>query len=140
MCSTSLLYKILPTRKTISYGAVLLSYRPRTKIPFFFCPIQVFNCAIFFTILHDKLYSFSIQDDRSTRFLCTTNYYIELTAWSLLRSCFIIRFVLSKTWANFALCLRWIISFLAYTYCILSQNITKKTNVLQSEEDYKCSF
>ena len=64
------------------------------KNSFFFCPIQVFNCAIFFTILQDKLYSFNIQDDRSTRFLCTTNYYIELTAWSLLRSCFIIRFVL----------------------------------------------
>ena len=93
MCSTSLLYKILPTRKTISCGAVLLSYRPRTKIPFF-CPIQVFNCAIFFTILQGKLYSFNIQDDRSTRFLCTTNYCIELTAWSLLRRCFIIRFVL----------------------------------------------
>ena len=61
----------------------------------FFCPIQVFNCAIFFfTILQDKLYSFYIQDDRNTRFLCTRNYCIDLTPWSLLRRCFIIRFVL----------------------------------------------
>ena len=30
----------------------------------------------FFTILQDKLRSFNIQDDRSTRFLCTTNYDI----------------------------------------------------------------
>ena len=31
----------------------------------------------FFTILQDKLHSFNIQDDRSTRFLCTTNYSID---------------------------------------------------------------
>ena len=31
----------------------------------------------FFTILQDKLLSFNIQDDRSTRFLCTTNCVIE---------------------------------------------------------------
>ena len=33
----------------------------------------------FFTILPDKLHSFNIQDDRSTRFLCTTNYSIDHT-------------------------------------------------------------
>ena len=31
----------------------------------------------FFTILQDKLHSFNIQDDQSTRFLCTTNYSID---------------------------------------------------------------
>ena len=31
----------------------------------------------FFTILQDKLLSFNIQDDRSTRFLCTTNCSID---------------------------------------------------------------
>ena len=31
----------------------------------------------FFTILQDKLHSFNIQDDRSTRFLCRTNYSID---------------------------------------------------------------
>ena len=31
----------------------------------------------FFTILQDILHSFNIQDDRSTRFLCTTNYSID---------------------------------------------------------------
>ena len=31
----------------------------------------------FFTILQDKLHSLTIQDDRSTRFLCTTNYRID---------------------------------------------------------------
>ena len=31
----------------------------------------------FFTILQDKLQSFNIQDDQSTRFLCTTNYSID---------------------------------------------------------------
>ena len=31
----------------------------------------------FFTILQDKLPSFNIQDDKSTRFLCTTNYSID---------------------------------------------------------------
>ena len=30
-----------------------------------------------FTILQDKLHSFNIQDDRSKRFLCTTNYSID---------------------------------------------------------------
>ena len=32
----------------------------------------------FFTILQDKLHSFNIQEDRNTRFLCTTNYSIDL--------------------------------------------------------------
>ena len=32
----------------------------------------------FFTILQEKLHSFNIHDDQSTRFLCTTNYSIEL--------------------------------------------------------------
>ena len=41
-----------------------LSYRPRTK------------CS-FLQFLQDKLHSFNIQDDRSTRFLCTTNYRIS---------------------------------------------------------------
>ena len=31
----------------------------------------------FFTILQDKLHSFIIQDDQSTRFLCITNYSID---------------------------------------------------------------
>ena len=31
----------------------------------------------FFTLLQDKLHSFNIQDDQSTRFLCTTNYSID---------------------------------------------------------------
>ena len=31
----------------------------------------------FFTILQDKLHSFNIQDDQSTRFLCTTNSSID---------------------------------------------------------------
>ena len=31
----------------------------------------------FFTIFQDKLHSFNIQDDQSTRFLCTTNYSID---------------------------------------------------------------
>ena len=31
----------------------------------------------FFTILQDKLHSFNIQGDRSTRFLCATNYGID---------------------------------------------------------------
>ena len=31
----------------------------------------------FFTILQYKLHSFNIQDDQSTRFLCTTNYSID---------------------------------------------------------------
>ena len=31
----------------------------------------------FFTILQDKLHLFNIQDDQSTRFLCTTSYSIE---------------------------------------------------------------
>ena len=30
-----------------------------------------------FTILQDKMHSFNILDDRSTRFLCTTNYGID---------------------------------------------------------------
>ena len=29
------------------------------------------------TILQDKLHSFNIKDDQSTRFLCTTNYSID---------------------------------------------------------------
>ena len=32
----------------------------------------------FFTILQDKLYSFNKQDDRTIRFLCKTNYGINL--------------------------------------------------------------
>ena len=32
----------------------------------------------FFTILQENLHSFNIHDDQSTRFLCTTNYSIEL--------------------------------------------------------------
>ena len=64
------------------------------KNSFFFVLFKCLIVQFFFTILQDKLYSFNIQDDRSTRFLSTTNYYIELTAWSLLRRCFIIRFVL----------------------------------------------
>ena len=32
----------------------------------------------FFTILQDNLYSFNNQDDGSTRFLCKTNYGIDL--------------------------------------------------------------
>ena len=31
----------------------------------------------FFTILQDKSHSFNFQGDRSTRFLCTTNYRID---------------------------------------------------------------
>ena len=31
----------------------------------------------FFTILQDRLHSFNIQDDRSTRFFCKTNYRID---------------------------------------------------------------
>ena len=31
----------------------------------------------FFTILQDKLYSFNIQDDQSTCFLCTINYSVD---------------------------------------------------------------
>ena len=64
------------------------------KNSFFFVLFKCLIVQFFFTILQDKLYSFNIQDDRSTRFLSTTNYDIELTAWSLLRRCFIIRFVL----------------------------------------------
>ena len=43
---------------------------------FFFA---LFNPIIlqFFTILQDKLHSFNIQDDQSTRFLCTTNYSFD---------------------------------------------------------------
>ena len=43
------------------------SYRPRTQNLFF---LALFNPIIlqFFTILQDKLRSFNIQDDRSTRF------------------------------------------------------------------------
>ena len=32
----------------------------------------------FFTILQENLHSFNIHDDQSTRFLCTTNYSIDL--------------------------------------------------------------
>ena len=31
----------------------------------------------FFTVLQDKLHSFNNQNDRSTRFLCITNYRID---------------------------------------------------------------
>ena len=31
----------------------------------------------FFTTLQDKLHSFNMQDDQSTRFLCTTNHSID---------------------------------------------------------------
>ena len=43
------------------------------------CSFSLFKPIIlqFFTILHDKLRSFNIQDDQSTRFLCTTIYSID---------------------------------------------------------------
>ena len=43
------------------------------------CSFSLFKPIIlqFFTILQDKLRSFNIQDDQSTRFLCTTNYSID---------------------------------------------------------------
>ena len=40
-----------------------------------FFPYFNYNSAVFYRIiLQDKLHSFNIQDDRSTRFPCTTNY------------------------------------------------------------------
>ena len=52
------------------------SYRPRTQNLFF---LALFKPIIlqFFTILQDKLRSFNIQDDRSTRFLWAKNYRID---------------------------------------------------------------
>ena len=43
---------------------------------FFFAPFKPIILQVF-TILQDKLHAFNIQDDRSTRFLCTTNYSID---------------------------------------------------------------
>ena len=44
----------------------------------FFLPYLIKPIILqFFTILQDKLHSFNIQDDQSTRFLCTTNYSID---------------------------------------------------------------
>ena len=43
---------------------------------FFFAPFKPI-IPHFFTIWQDKLHSLNIQDDRSTRFLCTTNYSID---------------------------------------------------------------
>ena len=55
------------------WRAVFLLYRPRTEFFYFFPYLPL--C----TILQDKLHSFKyyIQDDRSTRFFCTTNYSID---------------------------------------------------------------
>ena len=60
------------------------------KFPPLFKPILL----QFFTILQDKLYSFNIQGDGSTCFLCTTVYCVELTTQSVHRGCFTFLFVL----------------------------------------------
>ena len=44
----------------------------------FFFIIETSDRMQFFTILQGKLHPFNIQDDRSTRFLWTTNYRIDL--------------------------------------------------------------
>ena len=67
---TSLLYFLYiasELKQHIYYEALFLPYRPQTE------------CAqlLYFTILQDKLHSFNIQDDRSTSFLCITNYRID---------------------------------------------------------------
>ena len=46
------------------------------RILFFFALFKPIILQLF-TTLQDKLHSFNIQDDQSTRFLCTTNYSID---------------------------------------------------------------
>ena len=95
MCSTSLLYKISPTSLVACKPAFYTFYTSHLR----YTVLHV-RCAVFFiqtsdrfcsflpyflkpvllqfsTILQDKLHSFIIQDDRSTRFLCTTNHRID---------------------------------------------------------------
>ena len=95
-CCVRQVYFTKSCRQGKQYHEALFFYHTDLGQKFLF--FVLFKCLIvqffFFTILQDKLYSFYIQDDRNTRFLCTRNYCIELTAWSLLRRCFIIRFVL----------------------------------------------
>ena len=50
------------------------SYRPRTEFLLLKLKLIILQ---FYTILQDKLHAFNIQDDQSTRFLCTTNYSID---------------------------------------------------------------
>ena len=51
-----------------------------------FFPYFNYNSAVFYRIiLQDKLHSFNIQDDRSTRFPCTTNYENNIIKSNLYR-------------------------------------------------------
>ena len=85
MCSTTLIYKNLTTnllarKPAFSLFAHLLhitSVVNSTMRRCFFI-IETSDRMQFFTILQGKLHSFNIQDDRSTRFLCTANYRIDL--------------------------------------------------------------
>ena len=55
-------------------GAVCISYT-LDRIHVIFCPIYDYNSAVFDRIiLQDKLHLFNIQEDRSTRSPCRTNY------------------------------------------------------------------
>ena len=57
-------------------GPFFFMIQTSDRILFFFALFKPIILQ-FFTILQDKLHSFNIQDDQSTRFLCTTNYSID---------------------------------------------------------------
>ena len=87
LCSTSLLYKwrvIQPLKHTFPhhvlgkqyYEALFFIIQTLDRILFFFALFKPIILQLF-TTLQDKMHSFNIQDDQSTRFLCTTNYSID---------------------------------------------------------------
>ena len=84
----------LVTRKTAflhylwgkhNYQALFV-FRPRTEFMSHFFSILIIILFFFYRIiLQDKLHSFNIQDDRSTRFPCTTNYKNNIIKSNLYR-------------------------------------------------------
>ena len=68
-----------------NYQALFVS-RPRTEFMLHFFSILVIILQFFYRpILQEKLHSFNIQDDRSTRFPCTTNYKNNIIKSNLYR-------------------------------------------------------
>ena len=66
-----------PFKHTFSHHVSGKQYTDLGQNLFFFALFKPIILQ-FFTILQENLHSFNIHDDQSTRFLCTTNYSIEL--------------------------------------------------------------
>ena len=70
----------------LRYLSGVVCFQNSNRIYVIFFPYFSYNSAVFYrTILQEKLHSFNIHDDRSTRFPCTTNYKNNIIKSNLYR-------------------------------------------------------